>query len=63
VGVVGVGEPHSRRQSLKVMGKRKAGDSDSDAEGIVVYDERSGRPRTGSNGKSLSFMKYFMTVC
>lgn len=56
VGVVGVGEPHSRRQSLKVMGKRKAGDSDSDVEGIVVFDERSTRPRTGSNGKSFSFM-------
>jgi hypothetical protein len=60
VGVVGVGEPHSRRQSLKVMGKRKAGDSDSDAEAIVVYDERSGRPRTGSNGNIHE--KYLKTI-
>ena len=47
IGVVGV-EPHSRRQSLKVMGKRKAGEGEEDE--IVVHDERGYRPRFDSSG-------------
>ena len=50
IGVVGV-EPHSRRQSLKVMGKRKAGESEEENE-IVVNDERGHRPRFDSSGSS-----------
>jgi hypothetical protein len=50
IGVVGV-EPHSRRQSLKVMGKRKAGENEEDE--IVVHDERGHRPRFDSEGTYL----------
>ncbi|KIM24659.1 hypothetical protein M408DRAFT_331637 [Serendipita vermifera MAFF 305830] len=50
IGVVGV-ETHSRRQSLKVTGKRKAGESEDEHE-IVVNDERGHRPRFDSNAPS-----------
>jgi hypothetical protein len=50
IGVVGV-EPHSRRQSLKVMGKRKAGETEEDE--IIVHDERGYRPRFDSSGTCL----------
>lgn len=61
IGVVGI-EPHSRRQSLKVMGKRKAGESEDENE-IVVNDERGHRPRFDSNGTPFSFLIIlFLTI-
>ncbi|PVF95022.1 hypothetical protein CPB86DRAFT_828230 [Serendipita vermifera] len=50
IGVAGV-EPHSRRQSLKVMGKRKAGEASEEDE-VTVYEGKSNRPRFDSNAPS-----------
>jgi hypothetical protein len=58
IGVAGV-EPHSRRQSLKVMGKRKAGEEEEDE--VTVYEGKGNRPRFDSNGKSLSSLSFIVT--
>ncbi|KAG8761279.1 hypothetical protein FRC14_005566 [Serendipita sp. 396] len=50
IGVAGV-ETHTRKSSLKVMGKRKATDGDESDE-IVVQDQRGYRPRFDSNAPS-----------
>lgn len=55
IGVAGI-EPHSRRQSIKVMGKRKAGEA-VDPEEIVIQDNRGHRPRFDSNAPSSYYRK------
>ncbi|KAG8814334.1 hypothetical protein FRC17_001195 [Serendipita sp. 399] len=55
IGIAGV-ETHTRKSSLKVMGKRKAGEGD-DSDEIVIQDQRGHRPRFDSNAPSSYYRK------
>jgi hypothetical protein len=60
IGVAGV-ETRNRQQSIKVMGKRKAGDGEPEDD-PAAHDDGTRRPRFNSNGQFFYFYAYNKTT-